>query len=137
MPVPTVPNPVVSLPVRRPSRLLGTGLVLLALWVQALAPMAALRMALAGGEWLPGAVLCGHVAATSAVDVAVEPPFMPPACEVCRLCRAGLSPPPWPSSPVIARSLRWISVAWSVPPPSRLGPTPRFAGQPRAPPVFA
>ena len=118
-------------------RFLGAGLILLALWVQALAPMAALRMALTAPGMLPGAILCGHPAGDDAIGATVEQPVAPPACEVCRLCRAGIVPPPLTGSPTVARLLRWIAVAWSIPPPSRPDAPQRITGQPRAPPLIA
>ncbi|MCJ2125065.1 DUF2946 family protein [Methylobacterium sp. J-077] len=120
---------------RRPG-LLGTGLILLALWVQALAPVVALRMALAVPE-LQGAILCGHPPGGDEVGVSVEQPVAPPTCDVCRLCRAGMIPPPLLEAPVFARLLRWTAPAWPIPPPSRPKPMPRVAGQPRAPPIPA
>lgn len=118
------------------TRFLGTGLILLALWVQALAPMAALRMASAAPGMLPGVILCGHPAGDE-ISASVEQPVAPPACEVCRLCRAGIVPPPLPGSPTVTQPLRWLAVAWPIPPPSRPNASPRVTGQARAPPLIA
>jgi len=120
---------------RRPG-FLGTGLILLALWVQALAPLAALRMALAVPD-MPGAILCGHPPDVDAIGAVLDQPEAPPTCDVCRLCRAGMIPPPLPEAPGLARLLRWTAPAWPIPPPSHPKPAPRIAGQPRAPPLFA
>ncbi|MCJ2143218.1 DUF2946 family protein [Methylobacterium sp. E-066] len=120
---------------RRPG-FLGTGLILLALWVQALAPAAALRMALAV-PGLQGAILCGHPPAGDEIGASVDQPMAPPTCDVCRLCRAGMVPPPNPEAPGLARLLRWVAPVWPIPPPSHPKLAPRVAGQPRAPPVPA
>ncbi|SFM06230.1 DUF2946 family protein [Methylobacterium pseudosasicola] len=121
---------------RRHLGFLGTGLVLLALWVQALAPLVTLRMVLAAPE-MPGAVLCGHLPDGDAIGASLEQPVAPPTCDVCRLCRAGMVPPPHPKTPDVARLLRWTAPAWPIPPPSDPKPAPRVAGQPRAPPLPA
>lgn len=120
----------------RPRRVLGSALILLALWVQALAPAAALRMILAAPGGLPGAILCGSVA-DHPDAVGVQPGTATSACDVCRLCRAGLHPPPLPAPPRIARPQTWETVAWPAPPPAPTGPARRPAGLPRAPPRLA
>jgi hypothetical protein len=131
MPVSTHGNPA-----RRRPGLLGAALILLALWVQALAPMAALRMALVAPE-MPGAILCGHTPGGDAIGISVDQPVPPPGCDLCRLCRAGMVPPPLPDLPVLARLLRWTASAWPIPPLSDPTPAPRVVGQPRAPPITA
>ncbi|MCJ2057689.1 DUF2946 domain-containing protein [Methylobacterium sp. J-048] len=131
MPVPTD----LTLVRGRPG-LLGTGLILLALWVQVLAPMAALRMALSASQ-MPGTILCGHPTGSDAISVSADLPATPPACDVCRLCRAGMVPPPIPDVPARAGRLRWTASAWPIPPPAHPKPAPRVVGQPRAPPVTA
>jgi hypothetical protein len=122
-------------PRRRPGPL-GTGLILLALWVQLLAPMATLRMALAAPD-MPGAILCGHAPGGDAIAASADWPVAPHDCDVCRLCRAGMVPPPLPAVPSAARLLRWTAPAWPIPPPSDPRPAPRVVGQPRAPPITA
>ncbi|MDP4006481.1 DUF2946 family protein [Methylobacterium sp. NEAU K] len=129
--------PTVPAPARTRPGLLGTALILLALWVQALAPVAALRMSVSPPDLLPSAILCGHGPGGAEPGVSMEQPVVPPSCDLCRLCRAGMTPPPLPAAPIVARFLRWITVAWPVPPPSHPAPPPRLAGQPRAPPVPA
>ncbi|KNY21619.1 DUF2946 family protein [Methylobacterium sp. ARG-1] len=115
---------------------LGAGLILLALWMQLLAPMAALRMALAAPD-MPGAILCGHAPGGDAIAASADRPVAPHDCDVCRLCRAGMVPPPLPAVPAAARLLRWTAPAWPIPPLSDPRPAPRVVGQPRAPPLAA
>lgn len=122
---------------RRPS-LFGAGLIALALWVQALAPLGALRMMLAGPTDLPLGILCGHgpdnVAPIAAVDQQGQ---AAPGCSVCQLCRAGLAPPPLPTRPTLARRVRWHAVAWPIPPPVRSQAECHRSTRARAPPQTA
>ncbi|MEE7491501.1 DUF2946 family protein [Methylobacterium oryzae] len=132
MPVRTHPR----LKRRRPG-LLGAGLIVLALWIQALAPAVALRMAQASPGALPGQILCGH-APDQAGDFGIGPHA--PAtgsCALCGLCRAGAVPPLLPASPGLARRLRWTAVTWPIPPPLRTASAPTVTGQPRGPPRSA
>jgi len=131
-------------PVHKPPRLRrgrpglpGAVLIVLALWIQALAPAVALRMAQADRGVLPGQILCGH-AADQVGDVAIG--LHAPAtgsCALCGLCRAGAVPPLLPASPGLARRLRWTAVAWPIPPPARAASVPIIVGQPRGPPRSA
>lgn len=122
---------------RRPG-LLGTGLIALALWVQALAPLGALRMMLGAPADRPLGILCGHGPDRAAISPTVDRPGpAAPDCALCRLCRAGLAPPPVPGGPVPARRFRWQSVAWPIPPPIRIPFEARRAARPRAPPTTA
>lgn len=123
---------------RRPTGLIGAALIALALWVQTLAPVGALRTMLSGFESLPGAILCGHApdrgeAGTS--DDQSGPAS--PSCALCQLCRAGLAPPPVPPALEFAQSLRWGVVAWPIPPPARFALANRITARPRAPPIAA
>ncbi|WP_091715787.1 DUF2946 family protein [Methylobacterium phyllostachyos] len=123
---------------RRPTGLFGAALIALALWVQVLAPVGALRTMLAGPEGLSGAVLCGHApdrVATDASDAQSAPAAL--GCALCQLCRAGLALPQVPLAPELARSLRWHVVAWPIPPPAGFARANRIAARPRAPPLSA
>ncbi|SDA35102.1 hypothetical protein SAMN02799622_05992 [Methylobacterium sp. UNC378MF] len=116
--------------------LLGAGLIVLALWIQALAPAVALRMAQATAA-LPGLILCGH-APDQAVDAGIGP--LAPAmagCGLCGLCRAGAVPPLLPTLPGLAHHLRWETVAWLLPPSGLAASAVPVLGQPRGPPRFA
>ncbi|MBA9063834.1 hypothetical protein GGQ91_003235 [Methylobacterium fujisawaense] len=120
---------------RRPG-LLGAGLIVCALWIQALAPAVALRMAQA--PWaLPGQILCGH-GPDQATEVAIGPhaPALT-GCGLCGLCRAGAVPPLLPTVVGLARRLRWHAVTWPIPPPRPIVSVHRIPGQPRGPPRFA
>ncbi|WCS25217.1 DUF2946 domain-containing protein [Methylobacterium sp. NMS14P] len=115
----------------------GAVLIVLALWIQALAPALALRVAQADRGALPGQILCGH-APDLAGDLAVGPGA--PAtgsCALCGLCRVGAVPPLLPASPGLARRLRWAAATWPIPPPVRTASAPAVIGQPRGPPRSA
>ena len=133
MPVLLPPKPIG----RRPG-LLGIALIALALWVQALAPVAALRMMLIARADLPIGILCGHGpdddGAAASVD---QQDSQAPACALCQLCRAGLAPPPVPNGSTLARRLSWRAVAWPIPPPVYGQPPSRWSARPRAPPATA
>lgn len=117
---------------------LGAGLLLLALWVQALAPIAALRMEAAAVDPLAIGVICGHARDTADAGSTLERQTPPPArCDLCRLCCAGILTPTLPGAPAIARELRWFAVSWPIPPPPGSGSAARYVGQPRAPPAHA
>ncbi|MGU3464924.1 DUF2946 domain-containing protein [Methylobacterium sp. C33D] len=107
---------------------------MLALWIQALAPAVALRMAQADRGALPGQILCGH--APDLAEPLTVGPHAPAtgSCALCGLCRAGAVPPPLPASPGLARRLRWTAVAWPIPHPDRATSVPAVIGQPRGPP---
>ncbi|MEL6063011.1 MULTISPECIES: DUF2946 domain-containing protein [unclassified Methylobacterium] len=124
-------------PHRRPHPL-GVALIALALWVQALAPVGALRMMLGPPGNLPPGILCGHgpdqAEPVSLVDRQGQ---TAPACALCQLCRAGLAPPPVPDGPTCAHKLRWHSVAWPIPPPVRASLEFHRSADPRAPPTTA
>ena len=125
---------------RRPSpigrfRLLGAGLLLLALWVQALAPVAALRAMSAAADPLRGAIICGHGLEAEDARLSLEQPAPSPACALCRLCCAGIAMPTPPGVPPVAGHLRWRAVSWPMPPPAEPDRVARYVGQPRAPPI--
>jgi hypothetical protein len=102
---------------RRPS-LFGAGLIALALWVQALAPLGALQTMLAEPADLPLGILCGHGPDDPASIAAVDQPGQGAhPCALCQLCCAGLASPPLPSGPALANRVRWHAVAWPIPPP--------------------
>ncbi|KQO65926.1 hypothetical protein ASF22_04445 [Methylobacterium sp. Leaf87] len=108
---------------------LGTVLLILALWLQALAPGAALR--LPPPDPLAHAIICGHgiEAAVAAED------GMPGPCAACPFCTGIALAPLVPTGPRVARTARWHAVAWATPPPIPSLRRPRPAGQPRAPPL--
>ena len=107
---------------------LGPVLVILALWLQALAPGAALR--LPAPDPLAHAIICGHGAQAA---VAAED-GMPGPCAACPFCTGIMTAPLVPAGPQVARAARWNAVAWATPPPTPSLRRPRPAGQPRAPP---
>jgi hypothetical protein len=116
--------------------ILGVVLIALALWTQALAPAAALRMLAAMSDPLRNPILCGP-----AVDGGEEvrsnvgvPAPAHPECALCQLCCAGVALPTLPSGPAAIRSVHWHPVSWPIPPPTRARPPSRCLGQPRAPP---
>ncbi|WP_267423152.1 DUF2946 family protein [Methylobacterium sp. GC_Met_2] len=118
--------------------LLGIALIALALWVQALAPVGALRMMLSAPKDLPIGILCGHGPDGDGATASVEQQDpQARACDLCQLCRAGLAPPPVPTGPTLARRLRWRAVVWPFPPPVHSQPSSRWSVRPRAPPTAA
>ncbi|MDO9428775.1 MAG: hypothetical protein Q7T93_18355 [Methylobacterium sp.] len=112
---------------------LGIVLVILALWLQALAPGAALRLTapdpVAGA--LAHAIICGPGAPAA---VASED-GMPGPCASCPFCAGIATAPLVPAGPQVARAARWHAVAWATPPPTPSLRRPRPSGQPRAPPI--
>ncbi|WP_019903727.1 DUF2946 domain-containing protein [Methylobacterium sp. 77] len=124
----------------RASRLcLGSGLILLALWAQAIAPLAALRMPADAGAsqgWSTGplglSVICGHSEDAPALD---EQAPASSVCKACPLCAVGLSSPILPQAPSLARRQGWNALAWPIPPPLAAKRPHRRTGQPRAPPL--
>ena len=116
---------------------LGSGLILLALWGQAIAPLAGLRMmadhAVAGTSVDPLVLsaICGHAEGSPAIG---DQSPAAPACKACPLCAVGLSSPLVPQAPSVARRQGWHALAWPIPPPSEPARPHRPAGQPRAPP---
>lgn len=129
----------VLLPPRSMGRLpglLGIALIALALWVQTLAPVGALRMMLSAPKDLPIGILCGHGPDGNGATASVEQQDpQARACDLCQLCRAGLAPPPVPTGPTLARRLRWRAVVWPFPPPVHRQPPSRWSARPRAPPA--
>lgn len=123
-------------PIRR-SRFLGAGLLLLALWVQALAPVAALRVLSAAADPLRDAIICGHARDADSGLAGEQPAPSVPACGPCRLCCAGIATPTLPGVPPTAGRLRWDAVSWPMPPPAKPNRVNRYVGQPRAPPIPA
>ncbi len=110
---------------------LGTGLVLLVIWAQAIVPLAALRMT-AEAAPLGLSAICGH--APEAPAIADQAPLAL-GCHACPLCAAGLAGPILPAPPTVARPLRRSAVAWPIPPPVPTASRTRIPGQPRAPPA--
>lgn len=123
-------SPLPRLSRRRPG-VLGAALILLALWIQVLAPGVTLRMSTAAAEALPGAILCGHGPDRSDAGDSVERPTPAPTCALCHLCCAGLASPFVPEPPVLARPLHWIPVAWPMPQPAGPEPSPPITNRPR------
>ncbi|MDP4023041.1 hypothetical protein Q8W71_10430 [Methylobacterium sp. NEAU 140] len=121
---------------RSGGRALGAALVLLALWLQALAPAAGLTararaLETAAADALIHAALCGSATADPAADL----PGAPPACDHCPFCRCPAAAP-LPLPPQAApRRLAWSPALWPIPPPARPARPPRTQAQARAPPV--
>ncbi|WP_027173743.1 hypothetical protein [Methylobacterium sp. 10] len=118
---------------------LGGGLILLALWGQAIVPVAALRMvadpvAVVGSSADPLGLsaICGHAEGFPAIG---DQAPATPACKACPLCAVGLSSPLVPQAPSVARRQGWYALAWPIPPPSAPARPQRPSGQPRAPPT--
>ncbi|SFG92004.1 hypothetical protein [Methylobacterium gossipiicola] len=107
---------------------LGALLLVLGVWLQALAP--GLALARLAPDPLAGAILCGH---TDARAVASEDEA-PAACPACPFCAGIATAPLVPTGPALPRRTRWHAVAWATPPPCRSLRRPRPPGQPRAPP---
>lgn len=110
---------------------LGGGLILLALWGQAIAPLAALRMSAAVAA-LDHSAICGQGERSPAIG---DQAPATPACKACPLCAVGLSSPLVPQAPSLARRQGWHALAWAIPPPSEPARPHRPSGQARAPPT--
>ncbi|GJE16962.1 DUF2946 family protein [Methylobacterium marchantiae] len=109
---------------------LGSGLILLALWGQAIAPLAALQIpaAVAG---LDHSAICGH--SENAPAIGDRAPAST-SCKACPLCAVGLSSPILPQAPSVARRQAWHALVWPIPPPASPDRPHRRSGQARAPP---
>lgn len=117
---------------------LGVGLLVLALWTQALAPAAALRMLSALSDPLLNPVICGHAATVSDDGGEVEQPASTlPDCDLCQLCCAGITLPTLPRIAAVTRNLCWQPVVWPIPPPTTSTLPSCHLRQPRAPPSTA
>lgn len=126
-------------------RFLGAGLLLLALWVQALAPVAALHAMSAAADPLRDAIICGHGKAEDA-SLSLEQPAPSPACALCRLCCAGIAMPTLPGcapgrrKPALARRVVADAAAGRAEPrrplrrPTARTPDPRLISRRFAPP---
>jgi len=117
--------------------LIGTGLIVLALWFQALAPLLALR-AMTAVDPIAHAVICGR--AVQASDPAVPADQAPhTGCTLCTLCQAGLGAAILPDAPPAAALPAgfWQAISWPIPPPAALARLDRHPGQARAPPAYA
>ena len=118
------------------ARGLGAGLILLALWLQVLAPAAGLmtrarQAEAATADALIHAFLCGRGQGKS---VAADLPTGGGVCDGCPLCRCTAAAP-LPVAPVVtAVRLVWLHVAWPIPPPGHGIRPPRIAVRARAPP---
>lgn len=121
---------------RCPSRArgLGLGLILLAVWLQTLAPAVRLHHdALQAVSSIAGAIICGHDPASPD-----EPGPTNPAHHrdhTCPFCRApGIGPVAEAPAPPILR-LVWNPVAWPMPPPPVLRQATFTSRRARAPPT--
>lgn len=121
-------------PLRAVRLCLGGGLILLALWGQAIAPLAGLRIMAdpASIDPLVLSAICGHAEGSPAIG---DRSPAAPACKACPLCAVGLSSPLVPQAPSMARRQGWHALAWPIPPPSEPAHPHRPSGQPRAPPT--
>lgn len=109
----------------------GVASLLLALWLQALAPAVASRVHAASALRLDPA-LCGP----NAGDGAAALPNQEPGCAPCPFC----SPVATPTLTLPAGAVRrpsWRFAAWPLPPRSVSRAEPRQDGRPRAPPALA
>jgi len=113
-------------------RALSAGLLLLALWVQSVAPGLALHAA-TSVDPLRDPVICGHVPGANVADEA--PPPAGSRCKACPFCTVGPASPPIASAPQPSRALRWSIVTWPLPPPPASQPAPHRTAQPRGPPA--
>ncbi|MGU3663910.1 hypothetical protein ACLBX9_06955 [Methylobacterium sp. A49B] len=121
------------------ARRLSTGLILLALWLQALAPASALmdrarqaRAQATAVDALIHAAICGRVQDRA---VAADAPADPVVCDRCPFCRCTAAAP----LPVVPDArvgcLVWQRITWPIPPPAHDVRPPRIAGRARAPPA--
>jgi hypothetical protein len=119
--------------------LLGVALIALALWTQALSPIAALRMLVAMSDPLRNPIICGDAVDGSVVaQTKVEVPASAlPGCDLCQLCCIGISHPTLPADLAVIRILLWHPVSWPIPPPTSSTPPACYPGQARAPPHLA
>ncbi|GEP09930.1 DUF2946 family protein [Methylobacterium gnaphalii] len=128
-------RPHLRLPSARGRKAFGAALLLLALWVQTLAPALALHWDLASTGPMLDLTICGHPLGTGDAQAAAElPQPAMPGCSHCGLCSAGVATPAMPVIPRIARALRWHVVAWPMPPPARQRIVPIHLPQARGPP---
>ncbi|GJE53884.1 MULTISPECIES: DUF2946 family protein [Methylobacterium] len=117
--------------------IIGAGLILFALWLQALAPVVGLRMLGASADPLAGTVICSRMPAGDQAGPAE--PEQHAGCSLCALCTAGLAAiplPPVPASVALPAGI-WRVVSWPIPPPAPLSAPDHPPGQPRAPPTLA
>jgi hypothetical protein len=119
------------------ARRLGAGLILLALWLQALAPASALmdrarQAQTTTVDALFHAAICGQDPGDA---VATDAPADPAVCDRCPFCRCTAAAP----LPVLPDArvgcLVWQRITWPIPPPAHDVRPPRITGQARAPPA--
>lgn len=116
--------------------IIGAGLILFALWLQALAPVVGLRLLGVSADPLAGAVICSK--AESGDQTGPAEPEEHAGCSLCALCTAGLAAiglPPVPASVALPAGI-WRIVSWPIPPPDARAALDHPPGQPRAPPAL-
>lgn len=117
------------------NRLPGSFLLLLALWVQILAPVATLwAVAGAAADPLAGLTLCGHNLADTADDASGEDrqPALPSLCGLCCAAIAILDTPP-PDTASVA--LAWTVLVFMAPPGGPVRTVTRTHTRVRDPPI--
>ncbi len=112
-----------------PARIPAVLALLLALWVQSVAPGLALRLSAPADPGL--AAICGRGLAPASLDA--QGPAQG-ACAACPFCASGPTSPPLPDAPQLARVLRWSAPAWPIPPPGLCPNRQQRTVQPRGPP---
>ena len=117
------------------NRLPGTFLLLLALWVQILAPVATL-WAVTGvaGDPLAGLTLCGHSLSDAVGDASDEDrqPASPLLCGLCCAAIAVLDTPPPDASSV---ALAWAVLVFMAPPGGPIRTVTQALTRVRDPPI--
>lgn len=126
------------------ARRLGAGLILLALWLQLLAPAAGVltrvrQAEAAAADALIHAILCGRDqgpdgAADLHAGLHADTPADHAACDRCPLCRCTAAAPLPVLPDAVAGRLVWRRVTWPIPPPIPDIRPARNAVQARAPP---
>ena len=124
-----------SMPATGWPRQLGVGLILLALWLQALAPAAALRFAAEAraADALVHAIICGQDPGNALA--AGLPTPVHAGHESCPFCRCTAAAPLPIAPEIVVRRVVWHAAAWPTPPPPLETRPPRSLARARAPPL--
>ena len=116
------------------NRLPGTFLLLLALWVQILAPVAALWAVTGAADPLAGLTLCGHSLSDANGDASDEDrqSASPSLCGLCCAAIAVLDKPPPDASSV---ALAWAVLVFMAPPGGPIRTVAQALTRVRDPPI--